>query len=133
MKTTTTIRTIILSVILMLAVAVSSCSKEDEQTPDAGDKIYVCERDGIGGDFIITLYSDGTFSYSEGPACSYIGVGTWTHDGDLITLTDETRVNVFEYDGGELVFKEGGSDNFAHVTLKNGDGFSVMTELNITE
>ena len=47
------------------------------------DRLYTWEHDGFGGDFTITLYADGTFSYYEGMLSSYIGAGTWTEEMPL--------------------------------------------------
>ena len=52
-------------------------------------RIYVWEKEGFGGNFSISLFADGTFQYYEGMLSSYIGMGTWSREGDIITLTEE--------------------------------------------
>ena len=90
------------------------------------DRLYTWEHDGFGGDFTITLYADGTFSYYEGMLSSYIGAGTWTEENRIITLNDNTGlvlVNHFRFDDGDLIFMEENSDNFLYVDVRNGDRF----------
>lgn len=92
-------------------------------------KTYLYENEGILGDFSLTLYEDSTFFYSEGMASSYMGMGTWTQDGDIITLTDNEmagyiRINHFKIDGGDLVFLAEDSSNFIYVKVQNGERFT---------
>ena len=118
--------------ILLLATTIifMSCTKTEILPEDIGGKIYVYEGDGFGGDFIISIYDDGTFSYSAGPLSSYIGLGTWMLDGNTVTITEHSgRTNVFAVRDGGLVFKKSGSDNFTYVKLDDGARFSVMSEI----
>ena len=89
---------------------------------------YLYENEGIMGSFTITLYEDGTFTYYEGMASSYIGVGSWDQDGDTITMTDDGHggygfVNHFRLDGDDLVFVDKDSANFVYVKVKDGEKF----------
>ncbi|MBR4863778.1 MAG: hypothetical protein IKU07_04315 [Oscillospiraceae bacterium] len=89
---------------------------------------YVYEKGGFMGTFTVTLYSDGTFTYYEGSASSYFGLGTWTQEGDMITLTDDPLaggglVNRFQKKGNDLVYVSEGSTNFIYVKVKNGESF----------
>ena len=115
---------------ILMLTACKSDEAEEISKDDVGGKIYVYESGGLGGDFIITLFDDGTFSYSEGPRSSHIGIGTWTLDEGAVTLTEETgRINVFSARGGKLVYVKKGSDGFENVTVRNGERFSVMSEM----
>lgn len=107
------------------------CAGEDIPAADgtAGGKTYVYENEGILGSFTLTLYEDGTFTYSEGIASSYIGMGIWTQEGDTITLFDHgmagnTRINHFRTDSGDLVFLSEGSSNFIYIKVQNGQRFN---------
>ena len=96
-------------------------------------KTYVYENEGILGSFQITLFEDGTFTYYEGNASSYFGVGTWKQDGDLITMTDDDEagcslVNHFKLDGTDLVYIEKNSSNFIYVKVKTGEKFHCTGE-----
>ncbi|MBQ3542243.1 MAG: hypothetical protein IJA45_03860 [Oscillospiraceae bacterium] len=96
-------------------------------------KTYVYENEGILGSFHITLYNDGTFTYYEGNASSYFGVGKWKQDGDLITMTDDDEagyglVNHFTLNGNDLVFIEQNSSNFVYVKVKTGEKFHYTGE-----
>ena len=89
---------------------------------------YLYEGEGFMGNFTITLYNDGTFTYYEGMASSYIGIGSWEQNGESIILTDDGHggyglVNHFRCDGNDLVFVEQDSDNFVYVKVKEGERF----------
>lgn len=96
-------------------------------------KTFLYENEGIMGSFSITLYEDGTFTYYEGMASSYIGIGSWEQNSDTITLTDDVDggyglVNHFKFDGETLTFVEKGSDNFIYVKVKDGEKFHCTGE-----
>ena len=91
-------------------------------------KTYVYEDEGILGSFQITLFEDGTFTYYEGNASSYYGMGSWKQDGSTITMTDDelagyNLVNHFKLDGSDLIFVEQNSSNFIYVKVKDGEKF----------
>ena len=100
--------------------------------PAIAGKTFVYENEGILGNFTITLYEDGTFSYYEGNASSYFGVGIWQQDGSIVTLADDDQlhplVNKFIMDGDDLVFVEQGSSNFIYVKVKEGEHFHCTGE-----
>lgn len=94
---------------------------------------YLYEGEGFIGNFTITLYNDGTFTYYEGMASSYIGIGSWEQNGDSIILTDDGHggyglVNHFQCDGNDLVFVEQDSNNFVYVKVKDGERFHSTGE-----
>ena len=96
-------------------------------------KTYTYEKEGIMGDFTITLFNDGTFSYYEGMASSYLGFGSWKREGDTIIMTDDGHgvmrlVNRFEFDKTDLIFVEEGSSNFIYVKVQNGERFIYTGE-----
>ena len=100
---------------------------------DIAGKTYVYENEGIIGNFTITLYEDGTFSYYEGNASSYYGVGIWQQNGSVVTLADDDQlgyplVNKFIMDDDDLVFAEQGSSNFIYVKVKEGERFHCTGE-----
>ena len=95
---------------------------------DISGKTFVYEKDGFFGTFAITLNEDGTFSYYEGAASSYIGRGKWECQGDIITLTDDVSdsypfVNRFQIAGDDLIFIEKESSNFLYIKVKDGERF----------
>ena len=100
---------------------------------DVAGKTYLYEKEGIMGSFTITLYEDGTFTYYEGMASSYIGTGTFMLDVDSVIMTDDGHggyglVNHFRHDGDDLVFVEQDSDNFIYVKVKDGEKFHCTGE-----
>lgn len=100
---------------------------------DIAGKTYLYDGEGFGGSFTITLYEDGTFSYYEGMLSSYIALGSWKQDGDIITLTDDGHggyglVNHFKFDSETLTFVEKGSDNFVYLKIKDGEKFHCTGE-----
>ncbi len=100
---------------------------------DIAGKTYLYDGEGFGGSFTITLYEDGTFTYYEGMLSSYIALGSWKQDGDIITLTDDGHggyglVNHFKFDSETLTFVEKGSDNFVYLKVKDGEKFHCTGE-----
>ena len=90
--------------------------------------VYIVEPEsGLEFDrFMISLNSDGTFTYHEALLSSYLGIGNWSVEGDVITLTDDYfgLKNFFRIDGGDLIFIEDGSTNFLSVKVSDGDRFT---------
>lgn len=97
---------------------------------DIGETMYyVWEKGGFGSDFIITLEKDGTFWYSAGSLSSYIGVGEWTVDDGILTMTETISYDLtfrFSVEEDALVFISEGSDRFMYVTVENGDKFMAQ-------
>lgn len=112
----------------LLLIPAAACGQPG-QNP-AGKYLY--EKDGFGGKFIIRLNEDGTFTYDLGSLSSYIGMGTWSLEDDLICMTDGNTLgyqNYFRFNGdGELVFQEEGSTNFMHVEVAQGERFLPAAE-----
>ncbi len=114
---------------LMLLLPLVSCGRGAE---DVAGKTFVYEKEGFYGKFTITLRTDGTFTYYEGYASSYIGMGEWTVDGDLLILSEgmptltgsRTVTNRFEIGNGKLIWRAEGSDNFSRVKVKDGEAFN---------
>ena len=144
MKQTKRILAFLLAVTLtLLAALFTGCAVE---TQESRPGTTYCSAPGRYGDidvFSITLFKDGSFYYSASPLSSYIGMGTWTREGDVITLRDgvpDTRfhedgsasdsgsfVNCFRVDGDALVFIEDGSTNFSYRKLADGER---LTQIN---
>lgn len=114
---------------LTLSLVLTGCSS----TPRAEDlfgKIFYYEKDGFGSYFFITVQEDGSFSYYEGALSSYLGFGSWTLEGDLLTLTDTVledhpRVFCFRVKGNDLIFLADRSDEFTYVDVADGERFSA--------
>ncbi len=92
------------------------------------EKVYTYNGEGFGGEFTITIKRNGDFSYSEGGLSSHIGIGTWSVEEDVLTLTENIEellpvINHFLMDGDRLVFISKGSSNFRHIKLKDGAVF----------
>lgn len=108
-------------------------AKPSDMNSEVLGKTYTYEKEGIMGDFTITLFDDGTFSYYEGMASSYLGFGSWKQDGDIITMTNDGHgglgpVNHFKFDKTDLLFVEEGSSNFIYVKVQDGERFFYMGE-----
>lgn len=109
-------------IVLLLA----GCGAQVRES-DLTGKTYVYENEGFGGNFAIRLQEGHAFSYYEGLLSSYIGIGTWSLDGDTLTLTDDTGADIanrFKVDGKDLVFQAEGSTNFTYVKVADGEKFS---------
>ncbi len=117
----------------LLPVILVGCGKNDIPDPvKFADTTYIYEGKGHGGQFSLTIKSDGTFFYYEGLDSDYIAVGQWTVEGNKIRLADEetdghTFVNYFKFDEGKLVFVKKNSTGFLYVDVKNGDCFKPAT------
>ncbi len=89
-------------------------------------------KEGVGGEFVIKLYSDGTFLYSTGPASIYLLKGTWRMADGVITMKtgDEyALVHCFEkrLDGLFYLRREGDTD-FLDCTVPEGAAFKLQIE-----
>lgn len=110
----------------IVALLFTVCADSSAGETDIADKTYVYERDGFGGDFTIQINDDGTFLYSEGVLSSHMGVGKWTLEENILTLSEDggySPVNHFEVDGENLIFISVNSSNFFHVKVANGEKF----------
>lgn len=106
---------------------------------DVAGKTYTYEKEGCGSSFTIDLFEDGTFQYYEGMLSSYIGLGTWTLDGnnvlcmkdqemhrfseDFTTMEPYVRINYFKVEEDCLVWMAENSDNFLYVDVVGGERF----------
>jgi hypothetical protein len=90
---------------------------------------YQYEKEGFGGDFLLALSENGSYGFYEGHLSSYMGRGTWSRDGELITLTEDEETgyamtNRFRLDAeGNLCFLAEGSDNFPCIRVQDGERF----------
>lgn len=121
-------KTLILFSLAVLIFAFSACGEKFDSAEDYVDRIYTYEGEGCGGDFSVVLNEDGTFSYYEGFLSSYIGFGTWTSEGEIITLSDDPEfgyelVNRFRMKNGDLVYVSEGSSGFIYVDVLDGEEF----------
>lgn len=98
---------------------------------------YTCERIGFYGEFTLSIFEDGRFTYIEGGASSHIGYGNWELDGNKLTLLDvgigeENAIKiVFEYKDKQLIYNKSESDSFIYTEPEDGTRFiptDSMTE-----
>lgn len=118
--------------LIMLAVFSAGCSFSPAPERLAG-KIYCYEKDGFGGAFSISFEEDGSFTYYEGLLSSYLGVGRWSLDGDMLTLADDDVmgypfVNHFTVRGDDLIFLAEDSTNFLYVKVGDGERFYACAD-----
>ncbi|GEM_PF-1315742 len=89
---------------------------------------FVWEKEGIGGDFTITLKKDGTFTYYEGYLSSFIGEGTWADNNGVIILSEQKGYDTVNYrfkaEKHALVFIKEGSGEFLFCDVADGDRFN---------
>ena len=122
-----------LAVLSVLLIVLSGCTEAPSVEEFAGFT-YIYEGDDAVGQFAITINENGTFSYFEGAASSYIGVGEWTVEENKICLTDRDNplVNYFRFKDGKLVFIEKNSTNFTYVKVSDGDTFRSLSSPDTT-
>lgn len=122
--------------LLLLAVLLTgpvACGKADAADAafqeELGEKTFVWEKEGFGGDFTITLNEDGTYQYYTGYLSSYIGFGNWSVENGVLTMKENKELcgndSVFRFAVGndELTYLADGSNRFMSVTVENGDRF----------
>ena len=121
----------LLAIILLVATllcALASCGKKGEDFIFT-DKTYIYEKEGLGGAFTISINSDGTFTYKEGPDSNYYAHGYWTYVGGTLSLIDDLHgaersiVNNFFIVDGSLWYISENSTGFAEVVVEEGDLF----------
>ncbi len=116
---------------MVLCAGLAACFLTDPKAPAyAGSYVYTGKaRDPLFEPFGITLWEDGAFSYMEGPASSYIGMGTWVEKDGVLTLTDTAgstkRVFLFRWSEEGLRFVKEGSDRFIYTDVQDGELFEV--------
>ena len=111
-----------------LAAAQTEDALREATVAAVSDRTYTYEKTGFGGEFTIQILGDGTFFYYEGMLSSYIGFGSWSVEGDILTLTDtglgsHTRYYRFSVNNSYLYFLAEGSDRFTYVEVADGDRF----------
>ena len=120
---------VICMVLILLFVG---CGNNKKYSEYVIGKSFVYEKEGFFGDFTISIKDDGTFTYYEGMASSYIGMGEWTIKRNTIILENEvpaingsrTKTNIFEIGNGKLIWRAEGSDNFSFVEVEDGESFN---------
>jgi len=143
-------KTALLLALVLCLTLFSACGAPEQSytAEDIAGKRYVYAGEGFASDFTLSLYADGTFQYYEGMLSSYIGMGAWTLNGDVLTIKDGSmgrlqpdgtweyynRVNRFRVEKDRLVWLAEGSDNFLYVDVEDGEAFLVgeplLTEKN---
>lgn len=120
-------RRLVSVLLLLLVLLAAGCSSQPAAVTadDLADQVYLYEKEGFGGNFAITLNSDGSMRWCEGLLSSYFGRGTWELDGNTVTLTtdDGKFVNHFTVEDGALVYQSAGSTGFMYLTVSDGEKF----------
>ncbi len=123
----------ILAILLLAAMtlfALASCgNKNIDDGYTFADKTYIYEKEGLGGSFTISIKSDGSFSYTEGPDSNYLAHGTWSYINGTLSLIDDLHgsdrsiVNNFFYVDGNLWYITENSTGFPNITVEESDLF----------
>lgn len=128
---------IVFSLIIVFAFTIVGCLKQEWNSndvyPSDADRSYVLENGGLGGNFIITLNSDGTYHYREGSLSSYFGTGVWIIEGDTLCLNENIKLgyplnNWFKLEEDAIVFLSEKSTNFIYVKLPNNARFKMCVD-----
>ena len=90
---------------------------------DVAGKTFVYEKTGFGGEFIVSVYANGTFLYYEGQESNCIRGGKWTISDNLLWLVANEKTYVFSVCEDALIFQAAQSDAFAYVDVTQGDRF----------
>lgn len=114
--------------ILLCLTLLTACGQigKTYTAEDMAGKVYTYEKEGFGGPFTISVYEDGSFSYYVGMLSSYIGMGDWSVEDGVLTLTDNTGlsyVNRFQIGEDVLFFLAEGSTGTMYLDMEDGDRF----------
>lgn len=122
---------------IMFIMLLQGCGSPKKESTVAG-KMYTYTGESFSNmendDFVISINEDGTFTYCESMFSSYIGIGEWSVEDGILTLSDDNKmgyplVNHFMIDGEDIVFVEEDSSNFVYVEVKDGERFTGATIL----
>ena len=110
---------------ISLALLISACGKNSETSLKPGIYTLQNAEKNVPGDFTITIYDDETFQYYETPVSSYIGMGHYKNEKNVITLKEDEAgctgdINCYQISDGNLLFIDNTSDNYRFVPLKDG-------------
>ncbi len=111
-------------------ILLAACQKSSEASLKPG--IYTlqdAERD-VPGDFTISIYEDGTFQCYETPISSYLGVGHYSIEDDVVILKEDEAgctgdINYYKISDDGLHFIWDGSANYHFVPLEDGAWFRM--------
>lgn len=115
---------------LLLILLLCGCRAASDNRETVAGNTYKYTKPGLGGDFTITLNSDGTFVYTEGSLSSYFGAGSYSVDGSTLILVDgDTQItNRFNIEEDRITWTEEGSDNFTYIKASDGDTFTLTEQ-----
>lgn len=112
---------------LCLLLCCACAAPREFTAEDVSGKAYTYEKEGFGSDFIINVYPDGRFFYYVGALSSYIGMGNWTVEAGVLTLTDDTDgfnySNRFRIGENTLTYLTEDSTGFMYLTPEDGERF----------
>lgn len=117
--------------ILIVIVAVVCLTNQTEFVCGTYTYEYNEESDFVLADFKVTFREDGIYEYYEGPLSSYIGIGTYSIENDILTMKGDAdagnnSLHRFRIKGKRIYFMEKESDNFTYIKVKDGQSF-VLT------
>ena len=121
---------------LIFMMLLQGCGSAKNENMVAG-KMYIYTGESFSDmendNFVITINEDGTFTYCESMLSSYIGIGEWSVEDGILTLSDDEKmgyplVNHFLIDGEDIIFVEEDSSNFVYIEVKDGERFTGMAK-----
>lgn len=120
--------TLFLAMAVILGVLASCRARE----PELQYGMYSRENANGFDHFTITLNENGTYSYFETMISSHLGMGGYTLEDGVVTLTDSqipglygslTHTYKFRCEDGKLIFLADESDDFMYIKLPDGAEF----------
>lgn len=116
----------------LLAVALTSCRGKETYTVERISGSYFRENSNGFDHFTITLNEDGTYQYFESMISSHLGMGGYTLEDGVVTLTDSqipgvygslTHAYKFRCEEDKLIYLADESDDFMYIKLPDGAEF----------
>ncbi|MCR4992461.1 MAG: M56 family metallopeptidase [Lachnospiraceae bacterium] len=117
--------------------ASGKAAKPYSEDKEIGGKVYVCtdttvvnEQTKLSNDSLqLSLYSDGTISYSQPIYSSHMPMGNWYIEGDTLVIKEDMFKNYFDIVDGNLVYRENGSSGFLFYNFPDGTVFERKYQL----
>ncbi len=129
---------------LGLIFTLAGCKNTTKQNITVNDivgNVYEYEKDSLWKDtgkykFVIYIYEDGTFTYSEGYASNHIVNGkttNWVLEDNILMLEEKINdssytINYFKVDKKGLVYIAKNSNGFDYTHVEDGGRFNIDTE-----
>lgn len=119
---------------LLITVSAAACGMSEDVSSVSGVYTLKDVDSSVPKDFTITIYEDGTFQSYETPVSSYIGMGHYSIEDNILTLVEDAPgcsgdINYYRIEDGSLLFISDDSENYHFFTLEDGAVFERTSDV----